>query len=144
MSTDDVDLEQLTLVNASTYPIAFELGSPMTAGKFTEGRPRKHRFEVEPLKAVQVFRSWTEKNLDSRGRALLPSTIEQYAPFLKPEGHPDLAKARQAITNAKLRAEGKPIPENASHKYCSWPPSAEELGEEAKRKAVQILAGTVR
>ncbi len=125
---NDPSLEMITLVNASTHHLRFQLNSPMGL----------HRLSVEPLKAVQVFKNWTIPNLDSLGRPVLKSTIEQNAPLLKPEGHPDLIKARQSLTNAKLRADGKPLPDGVMHPYLEWPPTKADL--EAEREARKFSA----
>src|SRR5258707_15628143 len=123
---NDPSLEMITLVNASTHHLRFQLNSPMGL----------HRLSVEPLKAVQVFKNWTIPNLDSLGRPVLKSTIEQNAPLLKPEGQPDFIKARQALTNAMLRADGKPLSDGVMHTYMEWPPTKAVLkSDRGGRKA---------
>ena len=92
------------LVNASTFPIrGLKLNSPYGC----------HELNVDPLGVVEVPIEWTEKGQNYQGKAILKSTIEQYAPALVPEKDPRIKEARDVMEKGEYTPTGSTKPVKA-------------------------------
>ena len=87
-------------VNASTHTLSFTMDTPMGVIDFV----------VKPLEQVMVPENWTTPNPDSRGKPIMPSTIDQHCPQLV---DPSDSRAKAA---EKALKEGRVYPPVATEK----------------------------